>query len=378
MIPVSIQIRQALDRLWLPAMLLLSIGIMLLGWANQRVTVAARMATADVLSPLWSLVALPGHEISEAVSELHSIGHLAHENAQLRSENENLRGWYDVAVSLTQENATLKENLHWMPDPLPSFVTGRVVGDVGGLYSHAVLINAGPANGVRVGDVALAADGFAGRVTETGEHSARILLINDVASRIPVLLESSHGTAIMAGDNSSTPRLIFYAQDNHPVEGERVVTSGQADLLPTGIPVGTVHYIHAGTPVVVPYARLNHLSILRVFNFETGTIESPDAPGRVPVTSSRSVRSDGKKDNPLDGMTLGGVVESATGHPPAGYQPQRQDTQGNEKPESPRTNEEHPQNQNEDDNTQGDHQPLQKSGSIMPHSSFSFPPAGRG
>lgn len=154
MIPVSIQIRQALDRLWLPAMLLLSIAIMLLGWANQRVTVAARMATADVLSPLWSLVALPGHEVSEAVSELHSIGHLARENAQLRSENETLRGWCDVAVSLTQENATLKENLHWMPDPLPSFVTGRVVGDIGGLYSHAVLINAGPANGVRVGDVA--------------------------------------------------------------------------------------------------------------------------------------------------------------------------------------------------------------------------------
>ncbi|WP_242009948.1 rod shape-determining protein MreC [Acetobacter conturbans] len=313
MIPVSIQLRQALDRLLLPAMLLLSIAVMLLGWANQRFTTTARMATADVLSPLWSLVALPGTEISATFSELRSIGHLARENARLRSENETLRGWYDVAVSLTQENASLKENLHWIPDPLPSFVTGRVVGDVGGLYSHAVLLNAGPSSGVHVGDVALAADGFVGRVTETGVHSARILLIDDVASRIPVLLEASHGTAIMTGDNSTMPRLMFYAQDNHPVEGERVVTSGQADLLPAGLPIGVVHYLHAGTPVVVPYARLDHLKILRVFNFDTGAIESPDAPGRVPVTAARARGGEDRKGNPLDGMTLGGVIEGSVG-----------------------------------------------------------------
>nr|WP_194303288.1 rod shape-determining protein MreC [Acetobacter estunensis] len=311
-IPVSIQIRQALDRLWFPAMLLLSIATILLGWADQRATVAARMAVADVLSPLWSLVATPGDEMSAALSELRGIGHLAQENARLRSENETLRGWYDVAISLTQENATLKENLHWMPDPVPSFVTARVVGDIGGLYSHAVLINAGPDSGVRVGNIALAADGFAGRVTETGHHSARVLLINDVASRIPVMLESSHGTAIMAGDNSPMPRLMFYAQDNHPVEGERVVTSGQGDLLPGGLPVGTVHYIRAATPIVMPYARLDHLHILRVFDFETETIDAPDAPGRVPVAPQRGHMA--KHNNPMEGMTLDGVVGGMTGH----------------------------------------------------------------
>jgi rod shape-determining protein MreC len=270
------------------------------------------MATADVLTPFWSLSSLPGNEISALVSELRNVGHLARENARLRAENETLRGWYDVAVSLTQENTQLKENLHWIPDPLPSFVTGRVVADVGGLYSHAMLVNAGPSNGAHVGDVALAADGFVGRVTETGSRSARILLINDMESRIPVTLETSHGAAIMTGDNSSMPRLMFYAQDNHPVEGERVVTSGQADLLPAGLPIGVVRYLHAGTPVVAPYARLEHLSVVRIFNFDTRAIESPDAPGRVPVVSKQGHSDAGRKGNPLDGMTLGGVIDGAS------------------------------------------------------------------
>lgn len=318
MIPVSIQIRQALERLWLPVMLLASVGVILLGRADRQLTTTARMAVADVLSPLWALIAIPGEQISGAIAELRGVGHLAAENARLRAENETLRGWYDVAVSLTRENETLKENLHWMPDPVPSFVTGRVVGDMGGLYTHAVLIGAGPQSGVHVGNVALAADGFVGRVTETGRHSARILLIDDVASRIPVALESSHGTAIMTGDNSPMPHLMYYAQDNRPIEGERVVTSGQAELLPEGLPVGTVHYLRAGTPVVAPYARLDHLSLLRVFDFDTGMIESPDAPGRVPAGTTHGSRLSAHKGNPLDGMTLDGMIGNGDDLPPSG------------------------------------------------------------
>ena len=376
MIPVSIQIKQALDRLWLPVMLLFSLAIMLLGWANPRLTTTARMATADILSPLWSLIAVPGNEVSGAVSELRRIGHLAQENARLRTENETLRGWYDVAVSLTQENVSLKENLHWIPDPLPSFVTGRVIADVGGIYAHAVLINAGPSSGVHVGDVALAVDGFVGRVTETGLHSARILLINDTASHIPVLLEASHGTAIMTGDNTSMPRLMFYAQDNHPVEGERVVTSGQADLLPGSLPVGMVHYIRANTPVVVPYARLDHLNLLRVFNFDTGTIESPDAPGRVPVSSTQKHGVVGRKGNPMDGMTLGGVIDGGSDHPddssdtarhPASASPE--DTQHEGTPRSAAPVDEH--------ETESPKEP-ERSGSATLPSSLSRAMSGRG
>ncbi|MBO1361165.1 rod shape-determining protein MreC [Acetobacter sacchari] len=321
MIPVSIQARQALDKLLLPFMLLIAVGVILLGQADRNLTHAARMLVADVLSPIWSLIAEPGERVAAAVAEIRGINHLAEENASLRAENETLRGWYDVAVSLTQENQTLKNNLRWMPDPVPSFVTGRVIADAGGLYSHAVLIGAGPQSGVRVGNVALAADGFAGRVTETGQRSARILLINDLSSRIPVTLEASHGSAIMTGDNSSSPRLMYYAQDNHPIEGERVVTSGQANLLPAGLPIGVVHYARAGQPVVTPYARLDHLSILRIFDFEVASIDAPDAPGRVPLaplhagagpngalpgTSARD--GDSGDGTTLSGATLGGVI----------------------------------------------------------------------
>lgn len=283
MIPVSIQLRQALGKLVLPLLVLLSLAILIAGQANRKLADRARMYTTDVLSPFWSLVSI-GQERAVAITHnLQEAGQLAQENARLKAENENLRRWYDVAVSLTRENDSLKTALHWIPEPAPAFVTGRVVADSGGIYTRAVLLVAGTDSGVQVGNIALAANGLAGRVTETGAHSARILLITDIASRLPVMLEASQAPAIMVGDNSPMPRLMYYAQDTRPVEGERVVTSDQAGAFPAGLPIGTVHYVAEGRPVVAPFEQLDHLSLLRVFNFGRSQVEPPDAPGHVPL-----------------------------------------------------------------------------------------------
>lgn len=283
MIPVSIQIKQALGKLVLPLLVLLSIGIIIVGQADRKLADKVRMSVADVLSPFWSLVSITQERTVAITTNLREAGRLARENARLKTENENLRRWYDVAVSLTRENDSLKTALHWIPEPAPAFVTGRVVADTGGIYARAVLLVAGTESGVEAGNVALASNGLAGRVTETGAHSARILLITDIASRLPVMLEVSHAPAIMVGDNSPMPRLMYYAQDTHPIEGERVVTSDQAGAFPAGLPIGTVHYVAEGRPVVAPFAQLDHLSLLRVFNFGHAHIDPPDAPGHVPL-----------------------------------------------------------------------------------------------
>ena len=284
MLPVSIQMRQALSKLVLPALLLLSVGIIIAGQVDKRLADQLRMGVADGLAPLWSLISHTQSSMDTLASGLSEARHLAEENRRLQDENTNLRRWYDVAVSLARENDTLKTELRWVPEPTPSFVTGRVVADSGGIYARAVLLVVGSESGVHVGNVALAASGLAGRVTEVGAHAARILLITDVASRLPVQLESSHASAIMVGDNTPLPRLLYYPQDARPIEGERVVTGDQTGAFPAGIPIGTVHYLHPGQPVVQPSAQLEHPTVLRVFDFRQSEIEPPEAPGHVPLT----------------------------------------------------------------------------------------------
>ncbi|ACI50374.1 Rod shape-determining protein MreC [Gluconacetobacter diazotrophicus PA1 5] len=291
MIPLSIPLRQALDRLVLPLLIVAAVGIMLLGQADRGLTERVRMSVADILAPAYGLIVWPQEKFHGLFGRMRDMGRMEAENQRLRLENANLRHWYDVAAALADENAALKANLHWMPDPAPSFVTGRVVRDTSGLYARSVLVAANVDAGIHKDEIVLDASGLVGRVTEVGARSVRVLLVTDASSRIPVTLEVSHGAAIMAGDNSGTPRLIYYPQDTPPIEGERVVTNGEIDSLPPGLPVGRVHYPRAGQPVIVPAASLEHLDIVRVFDYGRSAVVAPDAPGRVPLLRPGSILS---------------------------------------------------------------------------------------
>ncbi len=288
MLLLSIQARQALAKLSLPLFIAASLGVMLVGRADGTVTARARMALADALSPLYASVAEPLATLRRGAEDALGIIDIEAENRSLRAENARLRRWYEVALALEAENATLKNDLHWMPDPAPSFVTGRVVADAGGVYSRAVLVYLGPTASVTRGQVALDAGGLVGRVTEVGNRAARILLITDATSRIPVEIPRLGAHAIMAGTDGTLPRLIYLPDGAHPAEGDRVVTSAEAGAFPAGLPVGTVRLRPNGAPAIVPAANLDALTIVRLFDYKLGTVVPPASPRAGAVSASPS------------------------------------------------------------------------------------------
>ena len=280
MIRLSIPFRQALAKLTLPVLIAAAFGLMLLGKADALLAERARMALADALAPLFGVVAEPLASVQTVVDEAEALLSLRRDNARLREENETLRRWQAVALALDAENATLKANLRWMPDPAPSYVTTRVVADAGGVYARAVLLSAGPNHGITKGQIALDDRGLVGRVTEVGSRSARILLMTDINSRIPVILENSRARAILVGTNGMRPRLMYWPEGVQPAEGERVVTSAEANAFPAGLPVGTVHYSANNVPEVDPAARLDRLEVVRIFNYGLRGLIAPESPAR--------------------------------------------------------------------------------------------------
>ena len=181
-------------------------------------------------------------------------------------------------MSLDAENTLLRRQLSYVSTSSSSFHTVRVVADAGGIYARAVLLATGPALQLRKGQVALDGRGLAGRVTEVGERSARVLLVTDINSRIPVALEGSRSRAMMVGGNNERPRLQHWPEGMPPKEGERVVTGAEAASFPAGLPVGVVHWSEeTGVPEVELYAHLNRLDMLRIFDFGLAGILPPEA-----------------------------------------------------------------------------------------------------
>ncbi len=287
MIRLSVPARQALGRLTLPVLVAAAFGMMLLGKADAVLAERARMGLADALAPIYALLSQPLGRIHGWIGDAHDLIEMRGDNARLRDENQRMRRWQSIALALDAENKRLRANLNWIPDPAPEFVTARVVADAGGVYARAVLLALGPNHTVAKGQIVLDERGLVGRVTEVGTRTARVLLLTDLNSRIPVILEASRARAILVGSNGARPRLMYWPDGVTPAEGERIVTSADANAFPANLPIGSVHYTGANVPEVQTEALLDKLEIVRIFDYGLRGIVPPETAVRTAAAGEK-------------------------------------------------------------------------------------------
>ena len=217
--------------------------------ADPALVEQLQTATSDFLGPTIDFLGQPIASIHAGIGNIAHLRDVFTENAGLRDQNHRLIAWQDTALRLEAENAALRSQLHVAPDPAVQQTMARVIGDPAGGYVESLMLASGTARGIQKGQPAVIAvpgagskdaGALVGRVIQAGSDSSRLLLITDVNSRIPVLLEQSHIHAILGGDDSDRPVLMFLPNDAQVAIGERLVTSGNDRLLPPGIAVGIV------------------------------------------------------------------------------------------------------------------------------------------
>ncbi len=246
----------------------MAIALMLLDRAGSTFVEGVRTALTDTVSPILEAVSQPVATFNDAISQAGQLVSVAEENTELRRQNERLQHWQTVARRLEAENAALRTMLNLPVEPGIGFVTGRVIGDQGGAYVRSVLVNAGVRENVVPGQAAMTGEGLAGRVVEAGRRTARVLLITDMNSRIPILVGERRDPAILAGDNRSQPRLLYLDPRIDVPIGARVVTSGHGGVFPPGLPVGQVAVSGEQGVRIQPFVDWGHMEYLRLVNYE--------------------------------------------------------------------------------------------------------------
>jgi rod shape-determining protein MreC len=267
MIRLSPQVRATIQRTTLPILVLLSGAIIVLGKADQLLFDSLRTTVTDSVAPVLDAIAQPINAIGNVVDRVEMVVTTYQSNLRLESENEKLLHWQQAALNLDAENRQLRNLLKAVPKTSVSYITARVIANSGGAFMRMILINAGTEDHVGRGQAAITGEGLVGRLTEVGDRASRVLLITDLNSRIPVTIEATHAVAVLAGDNSERPRLLYLPSQDSVKVGDRVVTSGEGGVFPPGLPVGVVSAVDAGEPRVEPYVELTQLGYVMVVDY---------------------------------------------------------------------------------------------------------------
>ncbi len=172
--------------------------------------------------------------------------------------------------------------------------------DSGSPFRQSVLLNVGGRDGIIDGWPAMDGLGLVGRVSGVGDRTARVILLTDTSSRLPVTVEPSGQRAILTGDNSFYPLLDFLDNREAVRPGDRVVTAGDGGLFPPGLLVGRVAQGTDGRlrlRLAADYEQLDFVRVLR-----SPRVEAIGDPGGLIV--------------PAGGVASGPPAEEFIGPPP--------------------------------------------------------------
>jgi rod shape-determining protein MreC len=282
----SAQVRATIQRATPPLLILLAAAIIVVGKADQTMFDSLRTTLTDDAAPALDALSRPLAAAAAVVDRVRGIVTMYQDNLRLERENERLLQWQQVALKLSADNRELRGLLKVVPERAVSYVTARVIANSGGGYVKTVMVNAGSEQGLARGQAAVTGEGLVGRLTEVGSRAARVLLMTDLNSRIPVVVEGSHANAMLAGDNSERPRLVYFSEPAKLKIGDRIVTSGEGGVFPPGLPVGMIASLDPEGIRVEPLVELSQLSQVLVVDYGL----SGGLPQPVPVATHRDRR----------------------------------------------------------------------------------------
>lgn len=205
----------------------------------QTGAISVVRAAADMgASPVGQVISAPGRWTSEGFRYVHDYFGAVSENRRLRDENAVLLQWKAKAAALEDANTRYRALLGFRTDPPIDMVSARVILDSRGPFADTRLADAGKERGVEIGNPVMNERGLLGRVIGVAHGASRVLLLTDIASRTPVLVDRTDARAILTGDASSTPKLEYLRGADPIKEGDRILTSGDGGMIPRGLPVG--------------------------------------------------------------------------------------------------------------------------------------------
>ena len=189
---------------------------------------------------------------------------------ELKKENNELKNNISESDFLEFENAQLRKLIEEQVSSSSDLLSARVMIDKQSPYLNSFIINVGSNKNIKNGMAVLDGKNFVGRIVDVNFFSSRVLLVSDLNSKIPVIIEPSGHHAILSGHGTNKP-ILEYLPENYTIQdGDKVYTSGKEGIFSPGIPVGGIKI----EKDVVKTSLFSDLSQITFVNIKLGKLNS--------------------------------------------------------------------------------------------------------
>ena len=122
-------------------------------------------------------------------------------------------------------------------------VAAKVIIDHESPYLKSFLLNKGTNQEIKKGMTVFSGKYLIGTIIESNYVTSRVLLVNDLNSKIPVIIQDTNVNAILSGKGNSTVLQLDYLPEQYQLEaGKNIFTSGKDGFLAAGMAVGITYF----------------------------------------------------------------------------------------------------------------------------------------
>lgn len=212
-----------------------------------------RMTLGSVTAPVSGSIAALGDLASGVPDTIGNYFFVHSENKRLRAELDRSRKLLLTARTIAYDNRRLRRLLAVRDRTPDTVVAARLVSSTGSSGRRFALLNAGRWQGVIPGMAVRGPEGLIGRVTEAGPAAARVLLLTDPESIVPVRRTRDGLPAIAVGRGDGTLEVRSVSTNVRLAKGELFVTSGTGGLYAPDIPVARIRSDGGDVSVALPF-----------------------------------------------------------------------------------------------------------------------------
>lgn len=269
---------------------LLLIGqLLLLGWQVRRPEAGGvrllRVWTIQAIVPVEKASQWMVGGVRSFLSSYVALHEAEQQNQDLKRQIGQLRLQNDELLEQVHSMPRLAELLAFQENYLNHTLEADVIGSGASTSAQVIYLNRGEQDGVRRNMAVITPDGVVGKITRVFHGTSEVLLVTDPDSGVGAMLQQSRVHGILQGQGNGKAELRLIVNDQQVQPGEQVITSGEDQVYPKGLPLGKVISAHPGSMfqniVVKPAVGLSRLEEVLIVTGQGKPVVTQNGPADV-------------------------------------------------------------------------------------------------